>query len=102
MSWPRLAQPTLYIMLLAGVGHGCHPRSGAPERARQQLWERCQQGKCKEFFVCRYDRAEDGGLLDRCVPEPGRCRWNSDCLPMQRCVRLRPDAVGLCWDRPPS
>ena len=99
MTAPQLR---LCLALLCAASPGCHARSDSAQRARYQGWERCDHGRCKQGFVCRYDRDQDGGMLDRCVPEPGRCRWNSDCLPMQRCVRQRPDAVGLCWDRPPT
>ena len=94
------AQRAFWLVLLALAALSCGTRTeGARSPHRLGLEPCAANGACKEGFLCRYDRERDGGLLSRCVPEPGRCRWDADCTPMQRCVRSGPSAVGVCWER---
>lgn len=60
----------------------------------------CEHGRCPEGYSCRYDRDQAGKPLERCAPEPGRCRFATDCPGQQRCVTQRSGLMGVCWDIP--
>jgi hypothetical protein len=93
-------QPAAWLVLMALSGLACGASTEGARSSRWRGFEPCaKDGSCQEGFSCRYDRDRDGGLLSRCVPEPGRCRWHADCSPTQRCVRSGPSAVGVCWER---
>jgi hypothetical protein len=59
----------------------------------------CHASGCAPGLYCRFDRQDT--LAGKCSLESGRCRFVTDCPPMQTCVKPGPPGpwLGVCSPR---
>lgn len=97
----------------AALGTGCaasrraspsmdsDPDDGAPPSAASgaAFGQACRASDCAPGLYCRFDRQDT--LTGKCGLESGRCRFVTDCPPMQTCVKPGPPGpwIGVCAPR---
>jgi hypothetical protein len=81
---------------VSGAHDGAPPGSG-PDATFGQA---CHASGCAPGLYCRFDRQDT--LAGKCSLESGRCRFVTDCPPMQACVKPGPPGpwLGVCAPRP--
>ncbi|HTB73449.1 MAG TPA: hypothetical protein VK762_09415 [Polyangiaceae bacterium] len=82
-------------------GAGAGADAGAPPAVGYgaTFGQACNASGCAPGLYCRFDRQDT--LAGTCSLESGRCRFVTDCPPMETCVKPGPPGpwIGVCEPR---